>query len=105
MGLLMTEKQKVRAKKISITNRSLTMKLADGRTITVPLEWYPRLLHGTEKERNNWRLTGDGEGVYWPELNEDICVENLLEGSPSGESQHSLQRWLNGRFQIKDELK
>lgn len=105
MNLLIAEKQKVRAKKISITNRSLTMNLEDGRTIIAPLEWYPRLLHGTKKERNNWCLTSNGEGVYWPELNEDICVENLLEGSPSGESQHSFQRWLNGRFQIKDEPK
>lgn len=97
MSLLIAEKQKVRAKKLSITNHSLTMNLEDGRTISVPLEWYPRLLHGSEKERNNWRLTGSGEGVYWPELKEDISVENLLEGSPSGESQHSLQRWLNER--------
>ncbi len=105
MSLLMAEKQKIRAKKISITDRSLTVNLEDGRTIIVPLEWYPRLLHGSENERNNWCLTGNGEGIHWPELNEDINVENLLEGNPSGESQHSLQRWLNERFQTKDRPK
>ena len=73
------------------------MDLADGRTISVPLAWFPRLLHGRPEERQNWRLIGDGQGIHWPDLDEDISLENLLLGRPSGESQSSLKRWLEGR--------
>jgi hypothetical protein len=59
--------------------------------------WYPRLWHGTPEERHHWRLIGGGEGIHWPELDEDISVENLLAGKPSGESQRSLKRWLEAR--------
>jgi hypothetical protein len=69
----------------------------DGRTISVPLGWYPRLLHGTPEEHNHWRLIGGGEGIHWPDLDEDISVENLLAGKSSGESQRSLKRWLDER--------
>jgi hypothetical protein len=68
-----------------------------GHTISVPLGWYPRLLHGTPGERNHWRLIGGGEGIHWPDLDEDISVENLLAGKPSGESQRSFKRWLQER--------
>jgi hypothetical protein len=71
--------------------------LNDGRTISVPLAWYPRLLHGTREERNNWRFTGDKEGIHWPELDEDVSVSGLLAGKPSGESQSSFKRWLEKR--------
>ena len=84
----------VRARAVVISDDSLTVDLVDGRTISVPLPWYPRLLHGTSEERNNWRLIGDGEGIHWPDLDEDVSVENLLTGKPSGESQSSFQRWL-----------
>jgi len=77
----------------------LTVDLIDGRTISVPLAWYPRLLHGTPEERNNWRFIGDKEGIHWSDLDEDISVENLLFGKPSGESQHSFERWLDQRSQ------
>jgi hypothetical protein len=77
----------------------LTVDLIDGRTISVPLAWYPRLLHGTPEERNNWRFIGDKEGIHWSDLDEDISVENLLFGKPSGESQHSFKRWLDQRSQ------
>jgi uncharacterized protein DUF2442 len=76
---------------------SLTVDLSDGRTVTVPLAWYPRLAHGTPTERNNWRLIGRGEGIHWPDLDEDISVASLLAGHPSGESQTSLHRWLESR--------
>ena len=67
-------------------------------TISVPLTWFPRLLHGTPAERENWRFIGDGEGIHWPELDEDIEVRHLLlAGIPSQESQHSLQMWLESR--------
>lgn len=63
----------------------------------MPLAWYPRLWHGTETERANWRLIGRGEGIHWPELDEDISAEGLIFGKPSNESQRSLQRWLEKR--------
>ncbi|MCC6493115.1 MAG: DUF2442 domain-containing protein [Pirellulales bacterium] len=63
----------------------LTVELADGRILSVPVGWYPRLSHGSVEERRNWRLIGGGRGIHWPELDEDISVENLLAGRPSGE--------------------
>ncbi len=83
--------------RISIDEESLVIDLVDGRSISVPLEWYPRLLHGTPQERKNWRLIGRGEGIHWPDLDEDISVENVWAGRPSGESQSSLKRWLEAR--------
>jgi hypothetical protein len=71
--------------------------LRDGRTITVPLEWYPRLAHASTAERANWRLIGTGEGIHWPDLDEDISIEGLLAGRPSGESPASFQKWLARR--------
>jgi hypothetical protein len=67
----------------------------------VPLFWYPRLVRATAKERKNWRLNGQGEGIHWPDLDEDISVQNLLAGQPSGESQRSYKRWLESRPQRK----
>ena len=84
----------VKALNIAVTEDALTVDLADGRTISAPLAWYPRLLHGTLSERTNWRLIGAGEGIHWPDLDEDISVKNLVLGRPSGESQASFQRWL-----------
>ncbi len=86
-----------RAQRVIVTDDSLTVDLVDGRTVSVPLAWYPRLSHGTPSERDNWRLIGQGEGVHWPDLDEDISIENLLSGRASGESQSSLKRWLAGR--------
>ena len=83
----------------SVTEDSLIVDLDDGRTISAPLAWYPRLLHGTLEERNNWCLIGKGEGIHWPDLDEDISLENILFGKPSGESQYSFKRWLEGRQQ------
>lgn len=86
-----------KAFKLTITEDTLAVDFNDGRTISVPLAWYPRLLHGTPEERNNWRLIGDREGIHWPDLDEDISIENLLMGKPSGESQASFKRWLEKR--------
>ena len=80
----------------------LTVELSDGRSISAPLAWYPRLLHGTREERANWRLVGRGMGIHWPALDEDISVENLLTGKASGESQRSLKRWLEQRSDVND---
>ena len=87
----------VRAENVVIRGDTLTVDLKDGRSISVPLAWYPRLMHGTQQERNNWRLIGNSEGIHWPDLDEDISVENLLLGKPSGESQASFDRWLKKR--------
>jgi len=97
MNTLVTEIQLVRAQNVIVTSDSLTVDLDDGRTISVPLAWYPRLLHATPEERNNWRLIGKGEGIHWPDLDEDISVDNLLNAKPSGESQRSFKRWLEKR--------
>jgi hypothetical protein len=87
----------VQARSVELTEDALTVDLADGRTITVPLAWYPRLLSGSPVERKNWRLIGRGEGIHWIDLDEDISVQNLLSGKASGESQTSFKRRLASR--------
>jgi hypothetical protein len=82
---------------VRVSDDTLTVDLSDGRTLSVPLAWYPRLLHATSEERNHWRRIGRGEGIHWPELDEDVSVEGLLLGRASGESQRSFQRWLESR--------
>lgn len=77
---------------VHVSDDSLTVDLSDGRTISAPLGWYPRLEHGTPKERSNWRLIGHGQGMHWEDLDEDLSVEGLLLGKPSGESQASLKK-------------
>src|SRR6058998_412019 len=85
------------AQRVRVTDDALVVDLNDGRTLTVPLSWYPRLAHGKSAERAKWRLIGRGEGIHWPDLDEDISVAGLIAGKPSGESQSSLQRWLKAR--------
>ncbi|PSR17321.1 DUF2442 domain-containing protein [filamentous cyanobacterium CCP3] len=82
---------------VAVSDELLTVELSDGRVISVPLAWYPRLLHGSSTERENWRLTGGQAGIHWPALDEDISLKNILLGQPSGKSQSSLQRWLDNR--------
>lgn len=85
------------AVRVEVADDLLQVPLADGRIISVPLEWYPRLLHGTPEERRNYEVGGSGHGIHWPDLDEDISVQNLLEGRRSGESERSLRRWIRGR--------
>ena len=85
------------AENASVTEDTLSVDLSDGRTISVPLAWYPRLLHASRQERDNWRLVGKGHGIHWEDVDEDISVAGLLEGKPSGESQASFKKWLEGR--------
>lgn len=85
------------ARDVRVTDEALVVELVDGRTVSVPLAWYPRLVHGSEEERNRWRLIGRGEGVHWPDLDEDISVEDLLAGRGSGETPESFRRWLESR--------
>ena len=81
---------------IVATKTTLTAEFTDGRTVSVPLDWYPRLVHGAPEERNNVELYGDGT-IHWPDLDEDISVEGLLAGRRSLESEASFERWLAAR--------
>lgn len=81
-----------------VTDDTLSVDLEDGRTIAVPIGWYPRLAYGTSAERANFEISGAGRGIHWPDLDEDISVEGLLLGKTSGESHESFQRWLQGRI-------
>ncbi len=90
---------------VLVTEDTLSVELSDGRTISVPIEWYPRLVYATMKERNNWRLIGRGEGIHWEDLDEDISIEGLLAGRPSAESQASFKRWLAKRKAYKIKAK
>lgn len=85
------------AEGVTVTEDTLSVDLSDGRTISVPLAWFPRLALATPEERTNWRLIGKGQGIHWEDIDEDISVEGLLIGKPSGESQASFKRWINQR--------
>ena len=86
-----------KAEDVKINDDTLTVELSDGRTISVPLEWFPRLVHATQDKRNNWRLIGKSHGIHWEVIDEDISVEGLIAGKPSGGSQASLKKWLTKR--------
>jgi len=76
----------------------MILQFADGRSIVIPLAWYPRLRHGSPEERQNWQLLGDGYAIEWPDLDEHLGIEGLLAGRRSGESQKSVERWLATRM-------
>ena|SRR3972149_6648041 len=80
-----------------VTDDTLSVDLEDGRTVSVPIGWYPRLAHGTAAERANVQIAGAGFGLHWPDLDEDIGVEGLLLGKRSTESPESFERWLQKR--------
>ena len=101
--LIETKLSEARAMDVTVTEDALTVDLEDARTISVPLVWYPRLSYATPSERDNWEISGAGYGIHWPDLDEDISVKGLLIGNPSGESQKSLRRWLEGRKTREDE--
>ena len=82
---------------VAVTDDTLTAELSDGRTVSVPLAWYPRLVHATPHERAKWEMIGRGQGVHWPDLDEDISIESLLAGRKSGESHRSFQQWLDAK--------
>jgi hypothetical protein len=102
MNAVVVDLHDIAIQDVLITDEALTVDLRDGRTISVPLAWYPRLWHGTQEERSQWRLIGRGAGVHWPELDEDISIEGLILGRPSNESPASLQRWLDQRGRTSD---
>jgi hypothetical protein len=99
MSILELDQQVIGGIDVKVSEDVLIVDLSDGRTLSVQIAWYPRLLHGSVEERNNWEWIGEGEGIHWPELDEDISVQGLLLGKRSGESQRSLQRWLGNRIQ------
>ena len=96
MSTLVTERDSF-AESAHFSEDSLIVRLDDGRALSVPLAWYPRLLWGTKAERENYELIGEGEGIHWPELDEDISVEGLLAGKRSAESAASLAKWKEKR--------
>jgi hypothetical protein len=98
MNTLVLETDTALAQSVTVTDDSLVVDLSDGRTLTVPLAWYPRLQQATFAERKNCRLIGHGDGVHWPDLDEDISVAGLVAGRPSGESQLSLEQWMKRRL-------
>jgi Protein of unknown function (DUF2442) len=80
---------------VSVTKQTLRVELTDGRTISVPTQWFPRLFHGTSAEWKNIEFSHGG--IHWPDLNEDISIEALLNGEKSGESRRSIRKWLGYR--------
>jgi hypothetical protein len=97
MSSLAIEIQEASAQDVSVSQDSLTVDLVDGRTIIVPLVWYPRLWYGTPEERDHLEIIGDGTLIHWPDLDEDLGVSGLLAGRRSGENQRSLKKWLEDR--------
>jgi hypothetical protein len=97
MGISAVEIEVPYAEGITVTEDTLSVGLSDGRTISVPLTWFPRLLYASLEERNTWRLIGKGQGIHWEDIDEDISVEGLLAGKASGEGQESFKKWLNSR--------
>ncbi len=85
------------ARDVQVTNDRLVVELTDGRVISVPIAWYPRLAHGRPDERATWELIGGGKGIHWPDLDEDLSVEGILAGLRSRESPSSFNRWLERR--------
>jgi hypothetical protein len=101
MSILTIETDVARIVTVKVSDAAITIDLADGRTVSVPLSWYPRLLNASAKERSRWRLIGEGAGIHWLEIDEDISVENILAGKPSGESQRSFKKWMERRKGLK----
>ena len=97
MSSLATEIEEARAQLVRISDEAVSVDLVDGRTIIVPLGWYPRLWNATSEERNNFEIFGDGAYIHWPDLDEDLTVAGLLAGRRSGESPKSLKKWLEAR--------
>ena len=97
MDTLTVEIEVPGATTLTVAEDALTAQLADGRSISVPLVWYPRLVHATQEERDNWELFGAGRFIHWPDLDEDLSVEGLLAGWASRESEGSFKRWLEAK--------
>jgi hypothetical protein len=88
---------------VAIRNDKQIVDLADGRTISIPLDWYPRLAHGSRNERQNWKLLGNGCAIEWPDLDEHIGVQGLVAGRRSGEGKRSFEQWLSRHRRFKSD--
>lgn len=97
MSTLVIDVESVRADDIEVKDATLVVHLREGRSISVPLAWYPRLWYGTPEEREQFEIIGDGMFIHWPQLDEDLSVAGILAGRRSAESQQSLKRWLAAR--------
>ena len=97
MNTLAVEIRMSEALNVLLTDDTLSVDLSDGRSISVPIAWFPRLLHSTEQERNNWRLIGRGQGIHWEDLDEDISIEGLIAGRSLVPSGSSFKKWLAKR--------
>ncbi len=99
------DKTRLAIEAVHTTTDTLSVDLTDGRTISVPLAWYPRLLYGQPEERLAWRLIGKGEGIHWPSLDEDISLEGIISGTPSTEKATALHKWMLTRIKTKKPLR
>jgi hypothetical protein len=97
MSTLALEIQEARAQEVRVGEDALVIELVDGRTISVPLAWYPRLWYGSGEERARFEIIGDGRYIHWPDLDEDLTISGILAGRRSGESAESLKKWLARR--------
>ena len=97
MNSLAAEAQEARAQSVVVSEDSLSIDLVDGRTVVVPIVWYPRLWHATTEERARFEIFGEGAYVHWSDLDEDLTVAGFLLGRRSGESSRSLKKWLQAR--------
>ena len=93
----LTIEHECNAQEVTFFEDSFSVLLDDGRSITIPLAWFPRLFHATSQELRNYEMIGDGEGIHWPDLDEDISIEGILAGRRSGESQKSFSKWMEKR--------
>jgi hypothetical protein len=100
MNILAVEIAEARAQSVAVEEDRLVVDLIDGRSISTPLAWYPRLWHGTLEERANWEIIGDGTCIHWPQLDEDLSVAGILAGRRSGESLDAIQKWLSSRKSV-----
>ena len=101
MSSLAVEINEPRAQEVRVSEDSLTVDLTDGRTIIVPLVWYPRLWYGKETERGNFEIIAEGSLIHSPDLDEDLSVTGILAGRQSGESRQSLKKWLAQRAALE----
>ena len=97
MTFLVSEETQSKAESVLVSAEELIVALSDGKSKSVPLSFYPRLVHASQEERDNWQIIDQGEGIRWPDLDEDISVEGIMAGRRSGESRKSFQRWLEAK--------
>lgn len=95
--ITLTLEKEPAAASVAFTDDHISVCLTDGRSISIPLEWYPRLMHANSEERMNWQILGNGYAIEWLDIDEHIGIEGLLAGHRSGESQKSLDQWLSTR--------